>query len=361
MRALTPAEARVIAVLLAARPDSERDRMRLMEVPRSTYHAVRRRAYEEGWLEDRYIPHPVPAGRPFVSFLLARPYADKAEELARLVAEDPGAVLHWTGSQVSLSVHLHRDAAEPRRLLKSVGSGQLSLPPTLVTVRAEGPAIPVYFDFEGLWCHLAGLSGTLAYPHGLGGGADGAAPEPDDEEEVSSRLAFTPHQWWAAGELLRRPFALEGQGRGGHLVGPFGLPFSERRLLERGWVNHRTILDPGRVPPYQGRVADQVVLVTGTPRTGARPEVLFSTLGRDCRVYPFLYVTGNDRWLLGAMGGSGPSPDAPPRRPVLPTLREFLEGIEIHQEAAASFTAKLNHRYDRLLPPPSTGRPPAKR
>jgi hypothetical protein len=36
---------------------------------------------------------------------------------------------------------------------------------------------------------------------------------------------------------------------------------------------------------------------------------------------------------------------------VLGTFREFLEGIEIVQEPAARFVARVDHRYDRLLPP----------
>lgn len=325
-----------------------------MDVPRSTYHAVRRRAYEEGWLRDRYVPHPVPMGRPLVSFLLARPYADKVDELVRVIAGDGGNVVHWAGAQVSLSVFLHASPAEPKRLLKAVSDRGLSLPPTLVTVRAEGPAIPVYFDYEGLWCHLAGLDGTLAYPHGLGGGVerdDGHADAPE-----SPRL-FTPHQWWAAGELLHRPFVAPDLGKGGHLVGPFGLPFSQRKLLERGSVVHRTLLDPARVPAYQGRAADQVVLVTGVPKASARAEELFATLGRDCRVFPFLYVVGSDRWLLGAMGGSAPPTAETPRRPVLPTLRDCLEGIEIVQEPAVGFASRVDHRYDRLLPAASPANP----
>jgi hypothetical protein len=123
---------------------------------------------------------------------------------------------------------------------------------------------------------------------------------------------------------------------------------------------HRTILDPARVPPYQGRAADQVVLVTGTPRAGARPELLFSTLSRESRVYPFLFVTGPDRWLFGAMGGaaSRTSEGDAVRRPVLPTMREYLEGIEILQEPSAGFFSSVDHRYDRLLPdPPASGTP----
>ncbi len=354
MRGLTDAEARVLAVLLAARPDKERERLHQIRVPRSTYHAIRRRAYEEGWLRDRYVPHPVAFGRPTVTVLLARPYADRFDELVSAVAGDAGAVVVWRGAQVVVAVLMHRTAAELERLLGRLAAAPMAPPPLAVTVRAEGPTIPVYFDFEGLWSHLAGLDGTLAYPHGLGGGmpeeGDGAGP-----------TALSAHQWWAASELVLRPFAVVAQGRGPHLVGPFGLPFSQRRLLQRGWVVHRTLLDPGRLPPFQGRVADQVVLVSGAPKPGARPEILFSTLSRESRVYPFLFATAPDRWLLGALGGSAarPTDDAGARRPVLPTIREYLEGIEIHQEPAAGFSWPLDHRYDRLLPPPRGG-PPGK-
>ncbi|MGD0249885.1 MAG: hypothetical protein ABSB97_03215 [Thermoplasmata archaeon] len=144
------------------------------------------------------------------------------------------------------------------------------------------------------------------------------------------------------------------QGRGGHLVGPFGLPFSQRKMLSRGWVAHRTLLDPARLPPFRGKSADQIVLISGTPRAGARPDVLFATLTREARVFPFLFSVASDRWLLGALGGSNPvgAENRPPRRPVLPTLREFLEGIEIVQEGATGFTAPVDHRYDRLVPAP---------
>lgn len=333
-------------MLLAARPDRERERLRQVPIPRSTYHAVRRRAYEEGWLRDRYIPHPVPLGLPWVSFLVARPFADRAEEFGRTVAAESGNVVLWSGAQATIAVTFYAEPSEAKRLLDRVEAGRLAATPWSVAVRADAPTIPVYFDFEGLWCHLAGLEGTLAYPHGLGG------PLPDAGGTGEGPL-LTPHQRWAVGELLRRPFVAADQGRGGHLVGPFGLPFSERKMLAKGWVTHRTLLDPSRVPEHRGKSADQVVFITGTPRAGALPENLFATLTRECRVFPFLFVAGTDRWLLSALGGSRPPPVDPqnPRRPVLPTLREYLEGIDILQEAAAGFVAQVDHRYDHLLPP----------
>ena len=315
-------------------------------MPRSTYHAVRRRAYEEGWLRDRYIPHPVPLGLPWVTFLVARPFADRLEEYGRSIAADPGNVVLWTGSQASLAVVFQSDAGNAKRLLSRIESKRLASAPWSVTVRADGPTIPVYFDFEGLWCHLAGLEGTLAYPHGLGGPVGGP-------ENGGAPVELSPHQRWAVGELLQRPFVATDQGRGGHLVGPFGLPFSQRKMLAKGWVTHRTLLDPARVPEHRGKTADQVVFITGTPKPGAKPEAFFATMTRECRVFPFLFVVGADRWLLSALGGSNPTPTDPtgPRRPVLPTLRTYLEGIEILQEAANGFVAQVDHRYERLLPP----------
>lgn len=345
MRALTDSEARVIAVLLAARPDRERERLRQIGIPRSTYHAVRRRAYEEGWLRDRYIPNPVPIGRPYVTFLVARPYADRSVEFTRTVRADEGNTVLWTGTQLAVAVFFHRKAADAKRVADRLGKDRSAATPLLITVPADGPTIPVYFDFEGLWGHLAGLEGTLAYPHGLGG----PVGDPPANEEETAIAPLTAHQKWALDELLRRPFSAAEQGRGGHLVGPFGLPFSQRRMLAKGWITHRTLLEPARVPPFQGRAADQVVLISGTPRVGARPEELFATLTRDCRVFPFLFVVGTDRWLLGALGAGGaPTEVAPERRPVLPTLREGLEGIEILQEAATGFTSPVDHRYEAL-------------
>jgi hypothetical protein len=345
LRALTDSEARVIAVMLAARPDRERERLHQVQIPRSTYHAVRRRAYEEGWLRDRYIPHPVPLGRPWVTFLIARPFADRFNEFVQEVGNDPGNVVLWSGTQISVAVFFHAKPQEGRKLSDRLEKQKLTAGPQPLTVSANGPTVPVYFDFEGLWCHLANTEGTLEYPHGLGGEVESA----DD----GSVAPLSKHQEWAIGELLRRPFTAEAQGKGGHLVGPFGLPFSQRKMMMRGWTVHRTLLEPGRVPPYQGRSPSQVVFVSGTPVKDARPEQLFQTLTRECQVFPFLLVVGSDRWLLGALGGDGPAPvTGGDRRPVLPTLRLALEGIEILQEPAANFSAPVDHRYDRLIAAP---------
>ena len=345
MRSLTDAEIRVISALLGGHADSERERLRRMDVPRSTYHAARRRAYSEGWLRDRYVPDPVHLGLPSVSFLLVRPYLDRFADLRTRLASVPGSVVVWASSLATLAVVLQRAPREAALLSAAIEKDHLATVATQVIVEANGPTVPVYFDFEGLWSHLGEVEGTSSYPQGLGG-----LPAESDSDPT----APSSHQQWAIAELLHRPFLGQDGGGAGHLVGPFGLPYSQRRMLARGWVTHRVFLDPGRLPPYKGRGLDRVFFLHGAPKAGVRPEALFATLTRECRVFPFLYVVGSDRWLIGALGGSptsGPpeDPKLPPRRPVLATLQQALEGIEIVQDVASNFEATVDHRYDRLL------------
>ncbi|MGI0132253.1 MAG: hypothetical protein ACREDK_04065 [Thermoplasmata archaeon] len=347
MRSLTDAEARVISVLLAAAPGQEKDRLRQLELPRSTYHAARRRAYEEGWLRDRYIPDPGRFGFGRVTFVLARPFADRAAELVEKWDRAPGNVLAWGSAQLTLGVFYHPSEAASAKLLRSVAPPLVSWSFTL-DARADAPSIPVYFDFEGLWVHLGGFAGALGYPHGLGGtpvvtGNGGAA------------TSGLPRREWAAQELVRRPFVAQEQGRAGHLVGPFGLPWSQQKLVRTGAVRHRVLLDPSRTPPYRGRSIEQVTFITGELIEEVRPEALFASLTRECRVFPFLYVAEERKLLIGALGrgaGGASSEAAPeePRRSVMATLSAALRGIELVQDLVTRVRVVADHRYDRLFP-----------
>ncbi len=351
MRALTEAEARVIATLLAARPDRERERLRQAAIPRSTYYAVRRRAYSEGWLHDRYVPDPSRIGFPYATFVVARPFLDRyADFLGARPTAGLVEVALWASPQISLAVFFHADPDAGANAVARWQSQRILASATRLTVPLAAPSVPVYFDFEGLWDHLVGLDGTSSYPHGLGGARPdvfgSAAPDPPP----------TPHTRWAFGHLLGRPVAAAERGEDGHLLGAFGLPFSERRLLAKGWVTHRVFLEPSRLPPYMGRAADRVHFISGVPRPGARPEQAFETLTAECRVFPFLFVVAPDRWLFGALGGSspetGPGDEARRRRSVIGVLRDAMEGIEIVHDASESFSMAINHRYDRLVVDP---------
>jgi|GEM_PF-411001 len=346
LRALTEAEGKVIAVLLGGSGTSERERLSRIQIPRSTYHAARKRAYEEGWLTDRYVPDPAGLGRPRVTFTVVRPYVDRLPEVVAAWTGDASNMLTWASPQVVLGVFFREEIA-PKRKERPIVQEGWSRWTFELTVDIRGPSVPVYFDYEGMWSHLAELAGTSTYPTGLGGlgGEDGGA-------------LLTDHQRWAVRELVVRPFVASTEGRASHLVGPLGLPFSQRRMLKQGRVVHRVLLDAGKVPPLRGRGADQVTLVMGEFKAGVRPETLFGTLTRECRVFPFLYATDGHRLLLGALGrgSSTPSvglPSTESRRPVLPTLQESLQGIEIIAESAAGFRPAVDHRYDRLFPDPA--------
>lgn len=342
MRTLTEAEGRVIAVLLGGAGTSERERLKRAGVPRSTYHAARKRAYEEGWLKDRYVPDPARLGDPIATFAVVRPYVDHLEELVTAWSGRPENMLTWSSPQFVVGIFVHPTTAAAQKATAQLIPPGWSRWQSVMHVDLNGPSVPVYFDYEGLWAHLAGLSGTSTYPNGLGGTADGAG------------APMTSHQRWAARELVFRPFAAQAAGRAGHLVGPLGLPFSQQKMMRAGWVVHRVLLDPARVPPYRGRAADQVTFILGELRAEARPEQLFATLTRECRVFPFLFVTDGQRLLMGALGrtpgGPAPAESTEPRRPVMATLQVYLQGIEILAEAASAFRPVVDHRYDRLFP-----------
>lgn len=347
MRALTESEGRVIAVLLGGSGTPERERLRRIQVPRSTYHAARKRAYGEGWLRDRYVPDPARFGLPVVSFVIARPFVDHLPQLVEKWGGAPSNVLTWASPQMAVGVFFHASSAEAEKKVGALTPEEWSRWRFQLHADARGPSVPVYFDYEGLWSHLAEVPGTSTYPNGLGGALG--------NEESDGRPALSQHQRWAAGELIHRPFVAAAAGRAGHLVGPLGLPFSQQKILRAGWVVHRVFLDPARVPPFRGRLADQVTLVMGQLKAGVRPEMLFATLTRECRVFPFLYATDGERLLLGALGRNPASGEVPvdrpePRRPVMPTLQASLSGIEILSEASASFRASVDHRYDRMFP-----------
>jgi hypothetical protein len=344
MRALTDAEARTIAVLLGSAAAPERERLARSGLPRSTYHAARRRAYDEGWLRGRYVPEPDRFGFPFATFIVARPYADQVEQLIERWAADAGNVLLLGGPTVVVGTFFHRTEAEARAMAAGKAWGDLAGSAGTVVADLRTPSVPVYYDFEGLWSHLSGTSGTIAYPRGIGG------PEPTPPGDGGTPP--TDHQRWAAGELLARPFV--DSENGARLVGPLGLPFSQQRLVARGWIHHRVFLDPSKLSSYRGNAADEYVFISGTPKPGLRPETLFQSLVRESRVFPFLYVVGSDRLLIGAMGasrqrGAPPSPDGS-RRPVMPTLQESISGIEVIQQAASTVPIRVDHRYDRLIP-----------
>ena len=337
MRPLTEGEAAVIRALLASELVSERERILRSGLPSRTFEGARRRAYAEGWVFDRYVPDPSRVKRPFVTLVLAQPYAERFEEVVETWTSDIGTVLLWCWEETLFRVVFSRN----RQPSLSEGRfGPQAFRKILeLTADTRMPQIPIYFDFEGAWCRLANLPGTRSYPHPLVSRVGTG--------RTTSFLSNSERT--ALAGLLKRPF--ETTGIDGPLrVSSFFLPRSQHRLLREMTVEHRVFLDLARIPPYRGRLVEKVAFVQGTLCPGVTATTLFQRLA-TIHILPFLFATDEHRVLLGTLS---PAPDQPntdsPRPAVLRNLERCLQAIEIVREDVTSTEVRVNHRYDRLLP-----------
>jgi hypothetical protein len=347
MRALTDAEARLIRALLAAPGDSEREFLEETKLPRSTYHAVRKRVYEEGWLRIRFAPHPLCFGLPFVTIAVAHPFADASVEWMERWSRPESNVVLWGGSGLLFGIYLHRSREEARRLSTGLVDDAMRTRSFFLTTGTGTSTLPVYFDFEGVWSHLAGIPGSSQYPRSL------TPPFPSGSHSPTGPPS--PGLQRAARNLILRPIVADHEGRSGHFLGLLGLTRPEHRLLDDGWVFRRVLPDFGVLPPFQDRRADQVVFVRGELLEGKNPGELLKALTEKCRVYPFLLAHDEATVVVGTVGQSGPLPAAGngDRPSVLGTLQEFLRRIEVDSEWVAGLTPIVDHRYDRVLVEPA--------
>jgi hypothetical protein len=343
MRALTDAEARLIRALVAAPGDSEREFLEETKLPRSTYHAVRKRVYDEGWLRIRFVPHPSCFELPLVTVAIAHPFAESAVALMERWSQPESNVVLWGGAGLVFAVYLHRSREEARRLTSTLADETMR-PRSFFLSTDTGPtSLPIYFDFEGVWSHLAGIPGSSQYPRSL------SPPFPPGSHNPTG--APSPGLRRAARNLVLRPIVADHEGRAGHFLGLLGLTRPEHRLLDDGWVFRRVLPDFRLLPPYQDRKADQVVFVRGELLAGKAPTELLRALTEKCQVYPFLLAQDGTSVIVGTVGQSGPAPVvAPDGRPsVIGTLQEYLHRIEVDSEWVSGLTPVVDHRYDRVL------------
>ncbi|MGC2288705.1 MAG: hypothetical protein WA688_02460 [Thermoplasmata archaeon] len=343
MRALTEAEARLIRALLAAPGDSEREFLEETKLPRSTYHAVRKRVYDEGWLRIRFAPHPVCFGLPWVTIAVAHPFADSSVALMERWSRPESNVVLWGGSGLVVAVYLHHSREEARRLPAGLVDDAMRPRSFFLTTGTGVDTLPLYFDFEGVWSHLAGIPGSSQYPRSL------CPPFPPGSRAPTGPPS--PGLRRAARSLVLRPIVADLEGRSGHFLGLLGLTRPEHRLLDDGWVFRRVLPDFGVLPPYQDRRADQVVFVRGELLEGKAPAQLLQALTEKCQVYPFLLAHDETSVVVGTVGQSGPTPVAGNghRPSVLGTLQEYIRRIEVDSEWVAGLTPVVDHRYDRVL------------
>jgi hypothetical protein len=337
VRSVTPGEAVALRALLATRPVSERERIDATGLGSRTFERIRKRAYKEGWVFDRFVPDPSRTGFQNVFFVVAQPFAEEIERVQARWKDLSSTVVLWRWPETVFGVFFSGESRA--RFLTGLEPPKGRLETFIVASSTRDATIPVYFDFEAAWSRLTKQRGALGYPHPL------PAVGPEGEHVAG---AAAPDPAVVAG-LVRRPFRPGAEGEPLH-VSPFFFPRSYQRLLESGEVERRTILDPKRVPPFQGRSIERVAFVEGELSAPGKEEDLFRML-MAVGVAPFLFASDGSHVLLATLSPAPNDPSPGAARPaVLSNLHQFLSGIQILREPIQALNVVVNHRYDRLFP-----------
>ncbi|MDE1820811.1 MAG: hypothetical protein KGI98_08230 [Euryarchaeota archaeon] len=328
--------------MLAAGLEPEEERIRLTGLARSTFQEAKRRMYSRGWLRDRYLPALSLVGVPTVSFLLTRAFAERVQETVKRLQEDRETVHLWVAEETIFAVVFHRAVNSAKALGRAVAEGALGSDSFLLSVDPSAPSVPVYFDFEGIVAQWTGSASPARYPRPL-------------PHVAASRTIFAPLT--GLDPLLSRPFLASTQGRAEHLLGPAGLPRSQKRLLLSGKVEWRVMPSLSRLPPFHGVQLSHLVLARGRLRPGVRLLDLYRTLAQELQAHPFLLVSDTEHVLVGGVAVSrteGTAEEAPgePTATLPDVLATQLEGIELTRLPLRALRSPLFHRYDRLSGPP---------
>jgi hypothetical protein len=341
-RELTPAEARVIAVLLGTGGEPEKARLERSEAPRSTYITARRRAYDNGWVRDRFLPSPA-VGYRYAHWVLVRPFLEHRAEVEARFSEDPGTVLIWRWPEHLLSLRFEGGPLGSERSDRPLVPPELGRP--ILDLRSDlaRPHVPVYFDFEGAWANFVDVPRGRGYPRALGSGEKGRS-------ETSEGLRRS------VGALVARPFGATPEPGTvfRRFVGAGGLARSQRRLLQKGWVSWRVLPDLKALPAYAGRRAQRLVLLEGRLRSPDGLKEMFHDLWALSRTAPFLLASDGSKALLGFVGlgerlKGGTRLPSPRSRPVGTTLQEHLSDIQTFSIPVDELEVPMDHRYDRLF------------
>lgn len=337
-RSLTGPESAAVAAALADEPIPETERIRRSGLARRTYQAAIERALDGGWIAARTVPDPVSFGYPRARVAAFRSGALGSPPAPDLLSPSSRHAVFLRGSQITFALSFE----PPGRPARPEGDNR---PEAGVTIDADLEASPigVYFDYGAAFSRLAGLSGAPGYPHAL------PAPPPAWH---ARRTPLPP--------ALRRELAQALAPGGGFSSGPSAGGTSAAsgraalaRALRRGWVGSRTFLDPTRVPAPGPRSLEQLVIVWGRRRAGGGG--LLSRLLEECAAAPVLYVSDGSFTLLLLLTARGPSPPRERRAPVLGTVQEALEGVQVVRQPLRELQTLVHHRYEALLAPPVAG------
>jgi hypothetical protein len=347
MDLMNGSEARVLKALLAAGPESERERLRRLALPRSTFHVARRKIYGQRWARDLYLPDPRSLGFPYATVAMAQPHVENWTRLGEAWSNLGVAPVVWSSPMVTFAVAFHPDAESAKvaaaRLEKSDARDT-----SVISTLTDPLAFPVYFDYEAGWGKYADNPGVLGYPRALGA------------TERPFRTAGAPasnHEREAMRTLLIESATANAEGRPYPNSSPLLFPRSVQRMLRDERVQHRVVPDFFRIPPLRSGPIGQIVFFHGELAPGRGAPELLSALINDSQVYPFFFAHDRRRVIflsLARVPGAASPTTAPTRatRPVLAVLEEHLHRIGFVREWLDQLKTPVDHDYERLLGPP---------
>lgn len=341
-RALTPTEVLVLRGLLSAGAESEKSKIRRLGVPPRTYHSIRERAYTEGWVMDRYLPDLELVRASKLTVAVVQPFTEQIPALVQSWEADPRTVLLWVGAESVFAVFVEKPGKGPGLGKSLEEQATKTRRQFSVTADTQGDGVPVYFDFEGVWSRWTGLPGCETYPQ----------PWVSSERSEGRNQLGNNGLGTAILDLVRRPFDVEKRGESPLRAGPYYAPRSQQKVLQRGWVRRRILLDILRVPGFEGRTIERVVFIGGSLMPGREPAEMFQQLVSRCQVSPFLFVTDHQRVLMAALSPGpkgGPATDGRGRVAVMALLQQYLHSIEVIREPLSTLRSVVSHRYDRLF------------
>ena len=347
MRFLTAAEARVIQSLLA-KGNGEEERYHQSGVPRTTFQTIRRRAFVNGWLKQRYIPSPAFLGLTSVGFTLAQPFADRRGEAIRALRSLPGLVLMWVSPDAYFCVNFLRETAKPSG---SPPRSPIAVPlepfrrTWAVVAAVDRGHIPIYFDYEGAWARYAARRPPLSYP----------LPLEFSPALKESRLRPSHGVHQAAIELVARPFERGPTRKGALFFSTNRLPRAQRMLYKYGCITHRIFPDLVALPPMRENRIERIIFVTGLFLDGSKPDELLVDLLGPGNVSPLLFAHDGRRVLLA---GLATTPVSTVRTAgfVTDLLKHYLRDIETVREDVQLIQPIVDHRYGQLLESSSADR-----
>lgn len=353
MELLNGSEARVLQALLAAGDESERERLRRLLLPRSTFHVARRKIYAHRWVRDVYVPDPRALGFPYVTVAVAQPHAEEWSRLGTSWAGIGTVPLVWASPTSTFAMGFHADAESARAAAQRLERSE-ARETFVVTTTAEPSSLPVFFDFEGGWAKYAELPGLFGYPRGLGA---------SERPFRSAGAPASAHERETMRALLAEANVANGEGRPYPNSSPLLFPRPVQRMLREERVQHRLLPQFGRLPPLRSGPIGQVVQFHGELVPGRTAPELLSSMVADCQVYPFFFAHDRRRVVFLALAratGRSPAPadrpDGVAPRPIMSVLPLYLRRIAFVREWLEQIQAPVDHEYDRLLgPAPSSG------